>query len=70
MRIIDLPLPAQVVLQLHFMPDNRSVLALSDDGSVVMLSAVDGDCKAVLEVSCTNKVQGSTTPFCFPSLSA
>ena len=57
MRVIDLPLPAQVIMQVTFMPDNRSVLVLSDDGNVVLLSSVDGDCKASLEFSSTERVR-------------
>jgi hypothetical protein len=55
-RVIDLPLPAQVVQQVTYMPDNRSALVLSDDGTVVLLSDVDAECKASLEVSSVDKV--------------
>jgi hypothetical protein len=61
-RVIDLPLPAQVVPQVAFMPDNHSALVLSDDGTVVLLSDIDGECKAALEVSSVDKVRGARSP--------
>jgi hypothetical protein len=63
-RVIDLPLPAQVVLQVSFQPDNRSVLVLSDDGAVVLLTAVDSECKAALEMSSTERVLGTRLCTC------
>ena len=56
-RVIDMPLPAQVVLQVSFLPNNRAVLVLCDDGCVVLLSSVDAACKAALEFSSTERVR-------------
>ena len=57
-RVIDMPLPASVVSQAVFLPDNRTAAVLSDDGRVVFLTAAAGTCRALLEVSTSDKVRG------------
>lgn len=55
-RIVDMPLPAQVVSQLRFLPDHVTLAALCDDGHILLLTATAQSCKAVLDISAPDKV--------------
>jgi WD40 repeat protein len=61
-RVIDMPQPACVVIQLLFLPDNVTAAVLCDDGHVVILSVAASTCKAVLDVSAPDRVSFRSSP--------
>ncbi len=58
-RVIDMPLPARLITQLGFLPDNHTLAVLADDGHVVLLTASAPTCKAILDVSVPDKVRSA-----------
>lgn len=56
-RVVDMPMPAQVVSQCVFLHDNTTAAVLCDDGHVVILTAAAPSCKALLDISAPDRVR-------------